>query len=46
MTKYFGPVSAALVDRMSEEDCLEQCKAKVKAFLGSEKAKEFDVIAG
>jgi len=44
MTKFFGPASASLVDRMTEEECLVQCRAKVKAFLGEDKAKEFDNI--
>ena len=44
MKKFFGPSTAALVDSMSEDDCVEKCKAKVKGFLGEEKAKEFDKI--
>ncbi len=44
MTKFFGPASGALVDTMSEDDCVEKCKAKVAAFLGAEKAKEFDSV--
>ncbi|MFH0874657.1 MAG: hypothetical protein V1859_01880 [archaeon] len=44
MTKFFGPASAALVDTMSEEECVAKCKAKVLGFLGAEKAKEFDSI--
>jgi len=42
MEKMFGPASSILVDEMAEEDCIERCRAKVKAFLGEEKAKEFD----
>ena len=44
MTKFFGPATAASVDGMSENDCIEKCKAKVKAFLGDEKAKVFDSV--
>ena len=44
MTKFFGPATAKMVDDMTEEDCVEKCKAKVKGFLGEEKAKEFDGI--
>lgn len=44
MAKFFGPATAAAVDSMSEQDCVEKCKAKVKGFLGDEKAKEFDNI--
>ena len=45
MTKFFGPASATLVDNMSEEECVSQCREKVKAFLGEEKAKEFDDVS-
>ena len=44
MSKYFGPNTAALVDQMSEEECVGKCKDKVKLLLGEEKAKEFDSI--
>ena len=44
MTKFFGPASAALVDSMSEDECVAKCKAKVQAFLGTEKAAEFDKV--
>ena len=44
MTKFFGPATASLVDRMEEDECIGQCRAKVKAFLGEDKAKEFDSI--
>lgn len=44
MTKFFGPNSALKVDSMSEEECVEKCKKMVVGFLGSEKAKEFDLI--
>ena len=44
MSKFFGPASAALVDSMSEDECVAKCRTKVKGFLGEEKAKEFDKI--
>ncbi|MBN2457649.1 hypothetical protein JXB31_00790 [Candidatus Woesearchaeota archaeon] len=44
MAKFFGPASANLVDTMTEEECVQKCKAKVQAFMGDEKAKEFDNI--
>lgn len=44
MLKYFGPATANLVDRMSEEECIDKCRAKVRGFLGEEKAKVFDTI--
>jgi monoamine oxidase len=44
MIKFFGPNSARLVDAMSEEDCVAKCRARVKGFLGDEKASEFDSI--
>lgn len=46
MGKFFGPASAKLVDNMSEEDCIGKCRAKVEAFLGVEKANEFDNFKG
>ncbi|MBN2142411.1 hypothetical protein JW711_03705 [Candidatus Woesearchaeota archaeon] len=45
MAKLFGPASAALVDSMPEDECVAKCKAKVTAFLGADKAKEFDSIS-
>jgi hypothetical protein len=45
MEKFFGPATAKMVDTMSEDDCVAQCREKVRAFLGEEKAKEFDAIA-
>ena len=45
MKKYFGPASAALVDLMSEEECVPKCRQKVVAMLGEEKAKDFDSIS-
>ena len=45
MEKFFGPATAKMVDSMSEDECVEKCKTKVKAFLGEEKAKEFDNIS-
>lgn len=44
MEKFFGPATAKLVDEMSEEEVVQKCKDKVKAFLGEEKAKVFDSI--
>ncbi len=44
MGKFFGPASAAQVDVMTEDDCVSKCRAKVKGFLGEEKAKMFDSI--
>ena len=44
MAKFFGPASASLVDKMTEDDCVQKCRDKVKGFLGEEKAKEFDLI--
>jgi monoamine oxidase len=44
MMKFFGPATANVVDAMGEDDCVQKCKEKVKAFLGEEKAKEFDSI--
>lgn len=44
MAKFFGPASAAIVDSMSEEECVQKCREKVASFLGEEKAKEFDNI--
>ncbi len=44
MSKFFGPSSASQVDAMSEEECVEKCKAKVAGFLGESKAAEFDDI--
>ncbi len=44
MLKLFGAASAAQVDTMSEDECVAKCRAKVKGFLGEDKAKEFDNI--
>lgn len=44
MLKFFGPNTAAQVDAMGEDDCIEKCKKKTLAFLGEDKAKEFDKI--
>jgi hypothetical protein len=44
MEKFFGPVSANAVDGLSESDCVQRCRDKVKNFLGEEKAMEFDKI--
>ena len=44
MTKFFGPATAALVETMSENNCVGLCKQKVAAFLGEECSKEFDSV--
>ena len=44
MAQFFGPSTAKMVDSMSEDECVEKCKQKVKMFLGEEKAKAFDSI--
>jgi len=44
MSKFFGPATAGMVDAMSEDDCVQKCREKTKAFLGEAKAKEFDSI--
>ncbi|MGY0216101.1 hypothetical protein ACWJJH_01810 [Endozoicomonadaceae bacterium StTr2] len=42
MLELFGPASAAGVDDMTEEECVEKCRAKVKALLGNRQAERFD----
>lgn len=44
MAKFFGPATAAAVNDMNEDECVAKCKAKVRGFLGEDKAKEFDNI--
>lgn len=44
MTQLFGPASANIVDTMSEDNCVSQCREKVASFLGEDKAKVFDNI--
>ena len=44
MTQFFGPASAAVVDTMTEDNCVSQCRSKVASFLGEEKAKVFDTV--
>lgn len=45
MKRLFGPVSAQMVDSMSEEEAMLKCKSKITAFLGEEKARqEFDKL--
>jgi hypothetical protein len=44
MGKLFGPATAKIVDTMTEEDCVEKCRSRVKGFLGEDKAKLFDAI--
>lgn len=42
MIQIFGPATGALVDKMSEEDCVAKCREKTKSFMGEAKAKVFD----
>lgn len=44
MQRLFGPASASLVDKMTEDNCVSQCREKTKTFMGEDKAKEFDDI--
>jgi len=44
MAQFFGPASASVADTMTEENCVAQCRSKVAAFLGEDKAKAFDNI--
>ena len=44
MAQFFGPATANLVDNMTEEDCVQKCRDKVRAFIGEDEAKEFDKI--
>lgn len=44
MSEFFGPASAKMVEYMGEEDCVKNCRQKVHAFFGEEKAKKFDDI--
>jgi hypothetical protein len=44
MAKCFGPAAANMVDTLTEEECVQKCRDKVKAFMGEEKAKAFDAI--
>jgi len=44
MENMFGPASVIIVDEMTEDDCIGRCRAKVKAFLGEDRAKEFDTL--
>lgn len=45
MSTFFGPATANLVDNfMTEDDCVQKCKRKVEALLGSEIASKFDDI--
>lgn len=44
MLEMFGPNTANQVDNMSEDDCVAKCRAKTLAFLGEDKAKQFDKI--
>ena len=47
--KFFGPSVITLIDKMvrdgkSEDDIISDCRKKTAAFLGEEKATEFDSI--
>jgi len=47
--KFFGPSVVTLIDKMvsdgkSEDDIIADCRKKTAAFLGEEKAAEFDSI--
>ena len=44
MSELLGPVSASKVDDMSESDCVEQCKEKIRTLLGDRVAAQFDNI--
>ncbi len=44
MLEIFGPACEALVDDMSEEECVEKCKTKVMQLLGERMAARFDAI--
>ena len=44
MAQFFGPVTAASVDNMDEDECVAKCRQKVAAILGENEAKEFDKI--
>jgi monoamine oxidase len=42
MSRLLGPASAAQVDSMSEEECVQKCKEQISSFLGESVAeKEF-----
>jgi len=47
--KFFGPSVLTLIDKMvrdgmTEDEIIADCRRKAAAFLGEEKAKEFDEI--
>lgn len=42
MLMNFGPASASQIDRMTEEEAVIKCRAKLLGFFGPEKAKEVD----
>ena len=42
MAKCFGPATANMVDAMPDDQCVAQCKERIKGFLGDEKAAEFE----
>jgi hypothetical protein len=44
MQDLFGPVTAQIVEKMSEDEVVAKCRQKVEALLGEDKAKIFDDI--
>jgi len=42
MLKYFGLASAQLIDTMSEDECVPNCRAKITGFIREDAAKELD----
>ena len=42
MGRLFGPATESIINQMTEENCIELCRARVLKFLGEQKAKEFD----
>jgi hypothetical protein len=44
MLKNFGPASANLIDRMTEEEAIVKSRTKLMGFFGPEKAKLIDKL--
>ena len=44
MSNFFGPATEKMVDYMTEEDCFDRCRERVRVFMGEEKAEEFDKL--
>ena len=42
MLEIFGPRCAARVDDMTEEECIDKCKDKVRSLLGDHAARQFE----